>query len=248
MRITDEVQDQNVDLALIFLKPFKSKAKVRFEIEPKGEGCRVSWSMDSSMPFFMFFFMDMMRAMIGMDYERGLEMLKDYAEKGSVPSKIIETGASVFKGGAYVGITTEVPMSELGEAMTRDFARIKAELDQRGITPAGPAFSIYKEWKISKASAVYTAGIIVPPSTELAGSELESGTIPELNTFVLTHLGPYRHLGNAWSCGMQMARGKEFAQSKKHKPFEVYAMGPNGRVPSGESDENTETEVHFPLR
>ncbi len=247
MKITAEEPNHSVELDLTFIKPFKSKAKVRFEISDRGDGSTVSWGMDGSLPFFLFFLTGMMKTMIGMDYERGLRMLKDYVETGEVPSITKELGPSTFAGGRYLGITTEAPMSDMGEAMTRDFSRIKAHLERKGIEASGPAFSIYKKWKLSQARAVYTAGVIVPDGADLGELDLEVGTVPRIDTFALEHIGPFRHLGNAWAIGMLMARNREFSQSRKHKPFEVYPLGAGGRLPDGTSEATTETTLHFPL-
>jgi hypothetical protein len=53
--------------------------------------------MDSKQPFFQFFLKGMMTSLIGMDYERGLRMLKDYVETGSVPSTLEFPGIQEIK-------------------------------------------------------------------------------------------------------------------------------------------------------
>jgi len=88
MAITDESTNHSINIDLNFFKPWKSKAKVRFRIEHEGEGTKVTWFMDSSLPFFMFWMTKMMTALIGMDYDRGLSMLKEYAETGAVSTKL----------------------------------------------------------------------------------------------------------------------------------------------------------------
>ena len=49
------LDDQHIQYDLSFFKPFKSQAKTGFLIKEKGESTEVTWTMDSSMPFFMFF-------------------------------------------------------------------------------------------------------------------------------------------------------------------------------------------------
>ena len=78
MEITDAVPNQSVRYDLTFLKPFKSHAKVGMDIKAVGDTSEVTWTMDSALPFFMFFMKNMMEAFVGMDYERGLNLLKDY--------------------------------------------------------------------------------------------------------------------------------------------------------------------------
>jgi uncharacterized protein YndB with AHSA1/START domain/predicted transcriptional regulator YdeE len=247
MRITKEQSPTSVDLDLVFLKPFKSTSTVRFQIEPDAQGCRVSWTMDSSLPFFMFFMGKTLTNMIGMDYERGLNMLKDYAETGSVPSKIEERGESTYPGCKYVGISTECSLSELGPRMSADFKKLQEWQRHAGVKPAGDAFSTYLKWDLARGRVKYTSGVPVDSVPENLPGPLESGEIPKLKTYVLDHVGPYRHLGNAWSTGMQMGRAKEFRTSKAFTPFEIYPSMADGTLP-GTSDENTRTSIHFAVK
>jgi len=39
---------------------------------------------------------------------------------------------------------------------------------------------------------------------------------------VISHIGPYRHLGNAWSTADMMQRNAEFVCTRKMDPFEIY--------------------------
>ncbi|MEZ6097042.1 MAG: hypothetical protein R3C03_22940 [Pirellulaceae bacterium] len=77
-RVVDELR---------FLKPFKSICETSFELEPVSNGTRVTWNMDGAMPWFMFWMIPMMKTFIGMDYRRGLLMIKDLIETGSIPSQ-----------------------------------------------------------------------------------------------------------------------------------------------------------------
>ncbi len=65
---------------LNFIKPFKSFAKTAFVLKPDRDGTQVTWNMDSSLPWFLFWMIPMMKTFIGMDYQRGLSMLKDLIE------------------------------------------------------------------------------------------------------------------------------------------------------------------------
>ena len=136
MHITKEQRPEYVDIDLVFLKPFKSIAKVHFRIEPAAQGCRVAWTMESSLPFFMFFMSRVMENMIGMDYARGLNMLKDYAETGRVPSKVEERGVSTYPGCKYVGISSECALSEMGPRMSADFKQLERWQQAAGVQPA----------------------------------------------------------------------------------------------------------------
>ena len=73
---------------LKFLKPFKSEAKVDFFFEKQAKGTKLRWAMQSSVPVYLFFLKEMLAAMLGNDFERGLSMLKEFLETGEVLSEI----------------------------------------------------------------------------------------------------------------------------------------------------------------
>lgn len=66
----------------------------------------------------------MMEAYVGMDYERGLNLLKDYVEKGAVQSKLEFKGESTFPGTKYIGAKTTCSTDEINKAMMENFEKI----------------------------------------------------------------------------------------------------------------------------
>ena len=91
MRIESK-SDSQIKYALQFIKPWKSSATVYFSLADIGSSStKVTWSMDSHLPVLMFWMKKMMETFVGMDYERGLSMLKVYSEKGEVDFSKNET-------------------------------------------------------------------------------------------------------------------------------------------------------------
>lgn len=80
MEITGVTEPREVQMALSFLKPFKSENTVRFDLEPVGEGTQVTWTMETPRTFMsrvMGLFMNMDRT-VGKDFEQGLAQLDDH--------------------------------------------------------------------------------------------------------------------------------------------------------------------------
>jgi uncharacterized protein YndB with AHSA1/START domain len=76
------VSDQQVDIDLEFMSPWKARNKTVFALTPKDGGTAVDWTMSGSSPF-MFKLMGLvmnMDAMIGKDFEKGLAAMKSAAE------------------------------------------------------------------------------------------------------------------------------------------------------------------------
>jgi hypothetical protein len=83
MEITDQVLPGKVVIKLDFLEPFQSSNVTEFTLAPQGDTTTVTWNMSGPMPFaskLMSVFMSM-DAMIGKDFEKGLQQMKAVAEK-----------------------------------------------------------------------------------------------------------------------------------------------------------------------
>ena len=243
MAISGEDAPRSIDYDLNFLKPWKSYAKVRFQFDDTGSSTKTSWTMDSSLPFFMFWMKTMMTAFVGMDYQRGLNMLKEYVEKGTVSSRLEFPGIKPFPGGAYVGIRTSCKTGDIGPMMEADFAKFKDWLKRSGATPKGKPFSIYHRWDLVKGDAEYTLGCAFEPVPSDLPAGFITGEIPACEAFQVEHTGPYHYLGNAWAAGMMYGRNKAFATNKKIHPFEVYETDPDEV-----SENEAVTLLHFPVK
>ena len=230
LKITDEQPHRLIDYDLTFLKPWKSLAKVQFELEAADQGTKVTWIMDSSLPFFMFWMKKSMEAFLGMDFDRGLNMLKEYVEEGQVKSKLEFLGKGHYAGCKYVGIKRECRVDDVGSMMSADFEKLTELVGSQDNNLAGEPFSIYHKWDPVKQKVSYTAGFPLKSVPDQVPAGMQQGTIPATQTYTLRHVGSYLHLGNAWSTMMMMQRAKEFKPVKGFHPFETYVNNPKEAV------------------
>ena len=243
MKIDEEVEPNGINYTLTFLKPWKSTSQVKFLFTQEGQETTATWTMDGSLPIFMFWMKKMMVAMVGMDYQRGLKMLKPYIESGSNPSKLSFPGETQQAACNYIGITSETHMKGIGPCMTQNFTKLKNWLCENKIEPAGAPFSITHRFDMASQTTSCTAAIPVEKLPSPAPEGFICAERPGTSTFAIQHTGPYEHLGNAWSAGMFRARNKVFAQNKQIDCFEVYENNPE-ETPA----EELLTTVHFPLK
>jgi len=222
MDVIDDRRPNAIDYKLHFYKPWKSQADVRFEFAERDGGTETTWSMNSSLPFFMFWMTETMSKLIGMDYQRGLNMLKDHIETGSVPSTLELAGIQPFAGLDYIGVRKTCSMEEISEGMAECYGRLNDWMQENGEQPASDGLSIYHHWNLKTQTTDFTAAFPVPQIPSDLPSGLRSGSLPACDAFLVRHTGPYRHLGNAWSAGMQHKQAKQFKASKKIDCFEIY--------------------------
>lgn len=243
MAIAKEDSENSIDYNLTFLKPWKSKAKVKFVTTEKDGGTEVSWHMDSSLPWFMFWMKKMMIAFVGNDYERGLSLLKDYVEDGEIHSKLNWLGESQFPGCDYIGIKRNCAIAELGEVMKKDFTDLMDYSENIDGSDKNKSFSMYHKFDFVKGKASYTAGI---PTTKIPTdlpSDFFMGKIPATKIYTVEHIGPYHHLGNAWTTIYTMHRNKEIKGRRGIHPFETY-----GNSPADTDPKDLITHINFALK
>lgn len=230
MKLTKEVQHSRIEYDLTFLKPWKSEAKIAFEFVEKGDSTEVSWFMESKLPFFMFFMKKSMTAYIGMDYERGLKMLKDYIEDGNVHSKVTYKGESQMDAFEFIGIKNSTTMANLPEKMSKDFGDLMTFIEGKEFV-AGAPYAQYTKMDMVVGNMDYVAGIPVSKIPQDLPNGFISGNIGASKIATVEHIGPYHHLGNAWGMMSMMVRNKVVKQNKTIAPFEIYVSNPQNVDP-----------------
>jgi len=241
--VMTSLDENRMEAQLQFLKPWKSKADIAFDFQALAdEQTRVDWHMDSSLPFFMFFMLGKMKAMIKGDYDRGLSMFKDYLENGSVPSGTNVEGVVDVPKALYAGKLYHSSMADIGDSMGSAFPEVFHAATDAGADITGMPFSIYNNMDIVKTSCSYTAAVPIAESIKLpTGFKCDERVA--CKALKVVHTGPYRHLGNAWSTGMNDMRHAKMKMDKKNPPFEVYVNDPEKTA-----EESLITEIYIPVR
>lgn len=242
MKIVNNTPER-VDYDLTFLKPFKSTAKVSFLLEENENGTIANWTMESKLPFFMFFMKKKMEVFVGLDYSRGLKMLKDFVEKGKVESSLEFVGKKAYKGGDFIGIRTKTTVESIGKSMAEDIQNLMRFVNSNSIELNGKQFSQYHKFDFVTGEAEYTSGVIVNEIPENLDSKFVSGNLKEVPVNIVRHTGRYDHIGNAWSAQIMMERNKEFKQLKGYHPIEIYHNSPMDTEP-----ENLITDICFAIK
>jgi len=195
--------ENHLDMNLQFFKPFKSQAQVCFDLTPDEEFTKVTWHMTGRLPFFMSFMMKKMRAMIGMDYDRGLSMLKDYVETGIVRSRVLTGGITPILPQEYVGLKNECHLNELDDIRVRDFGRLQNLFDDNNISTGSAPFTIHQH--LNMESGIISLVSALPVMNHIkVEAPFFTDKLAASSALKVTHTGHYEHLGNAWSTAMSI--------------------------------------------
>lgn len=224
-----------------FLKPFKSVAEVGFDLTAEGSGTKITWSMNGSMPWFLFWMIPSLKSFIGMDYVRGLKMLKEWIETGRVLSDNNIVGPTSVGPVRMAGVRQTCEMKDIGPVMNQAIEQAKQQLEAAGLCPEGRVMAVYHGFDVKRLTFDFTAGYMIdqdvtPPST------MSVWAMPESQAFQVTHTGRYEHMGNPWSIAHQHIRYRKLKQ-QKIGTFEIYHNCPDD-VP----EEELLTDIYLPLR
>ncbi len=225
-----------------FLKPWKSVSKVSFDFESAGDGTKITWHMNGSMPWYMFWMIPMMEPYIGMDYERGLKMLKEWIETGEIQTKTNIRGVESIGPLRVAGVRKTCSFDNIGTSMKEAFEEASGKFEEQSISIEGHGISIYHDMNMKAKTFDYTSGFVLGDSVGEVPAGLSTWSIPSVQALVTEHHGRYDHLGNAWSAANQHARYKKLKQSKAGA-FEIYTNDCDTTPPA-----ELETIIYLPLK
>jgi len=222
-----EVNNETVEFDLLFLKPFRSKSKIIFRVKAISESaCEVIWEMHGKLPFFLFFLIKMMERTVGMDFLRGLQLLKDFAEHETNQCQILVLGIGDLDTLNYIGIPISCSFDKLGENNKKGFEDLMVFVRENDIALIGPPATIYHEFNVMKNTVRFT---VAAPSknkpnnlkTNMIFSSFKGGKF-----YGVELQGPYHHIGSAWAALSVRQRSKVFVADKKRDSIEVYLNSP----------------------
>ncbi len=225
-----------------FVKPFKSKSEVYWQFAEVKDGCEVTWGMRGKMPFFFKFMAKKMEPWIGMDYERGLKMIKDLLEKGKIDSEVSIEGVSKLEGFNFIAIKETCPMYEVGPSMKAAFSRIN-DLCEKEHIESDLAFSIYHKFDFTDPDCTYSSGVPVTSNVAVNG-EFYKEAYPSIKAVKVMFKGDYEHLGNGWAAAFSYVRYKRLKVNKTVDPIEIYLNDPHKEIDPA----NWLTAIYIPIK
>jgi predicted transcriptional regulator YdeE/uncharacterized protein YndB with AHSA1/START domain len=244
MRLLEADRGRHLKIDLRFLKPFKSTAAVAFDFQPgPSGGTRVKWRMEGSMPWFLFWMIPMMKTFLGMDFHRGLLMVKDWVESGRIDSKVTPHEVEQVGPMRVFGVRAQAHVEAVGPEAKPALERCERLFDQHGLQRTGACLAAYHKMDVKRGMLDFTIGFVVSDTVALpAGSGLSEWRLPLCRAFRVEHLGAYHHLGNGWSVANTLARHRKLKQSNAGA-FEVYRSTPKDAPPGSQR-----VDIYLPLK
>ena len=216
MDLVRDEANESITYDLSFVKPWKSQARIHISLAVKGDATEVTWTLEHSLSFFLFWKKKSIQAYLEVDYDRGFLMLKNLIETGSVPSHLKFLGREPSPSFVGVGIKRSGSMNGFEQDIETSYKEVK------DYYPEGQVFSVYYTWDLVRKEVAYFIGVRLDKTPGVIPDGMELINVPGMEVYALRHRGPYSHLSNGWSAGRMHGRAKIFRQSKRFPPFEIY--------------------------
>ena len=216
MDLVRDEANESITYDLSFVKPWKSQARIHISLAVKGDATEVTWTLEHSLSFFLFWKKKSIQAYLEVDYDRGFLMLKNLIETGSVPSHLEFLGREPSPSFVGVGIKRSGSMNGFEQDIETSYKEV------RDYYPEGKVFSVYYTWDLVRKEVAYFIGVRLDKTPGVIPDGMELINVPGMEVYALRHRGPYSHLSNGWSAGRMHGRAKIFRQSKRFPPFEIY--------------------------
>lgn len=245
MLVTQLELNKSVSMKLEFFKPWKSIAEVQFEIFSVDlKTTKVIWSMKTELPFFMFFFKKMLSAFMGRDFERGLKLLKEYAETGTVVCQSVYKGEVQLNGFQVLSKKVHCKIADLSEVLPAEFKKLE-QLVQTGAVPkpqeaVGMTYHFDVPNGVCDVASGYTYSLTEKISVPHG---FENTQIPNHRGLVVDYYGPYRNLTNPWAMAVGYQQARKLKVSKKIPMYEIYKV-----LPGGKDEKEIFTQIIVPLK
>jgi effector-binding domain-containing protein len=228
---------------LDFIRPTKSESKTGFKLEAIANRTKLVWWIDGNLPWYLFFLTPMIKTMVGMDYQRGLMMIKELAETGRITSSTEVLGIESIPPIRVAGLQAQSSVFNIEQSMEEMLVKLESEYQDQGMPKEGAMVAVYTRFKVKQGIFEYLLGRAIPDTLLIpTPSSLKEWKFPQARALHVRHTGSYKHLGNAWSIANQIAKHQKLKLNRSAS-FEIYTNSPHDNP-----EESLQTDLYLPLR
>lgn len=175
-------------------------ASVFHIVTPNGNGSKVTWIMQNSVPFFfraMMLFMNIDK-MVGPDFEKGLSKLKTAIESMPANTTVAQYDIKEFDWDVktYYGIkTNNIALDKIGPFFGQSYGKIGAALSKAKVQPLMPPKALYFKYDEQAKTCDVAAVIEVANGSKVTG--IEKFEFPPSKVLHIAYYGSYEKSANA---------------------------------------------------
>ena len=185
---------EEITYHLHFIKPWESESDGYIRLADAEGGTKVSWGFYGKNPFpwnIMMLFMNMDK-MIGKDFERGLEKLKELAEKEAAEVEKYEVKKVKFLAKNYAAVQKEVSWNEMKDFFESSFKKLQETMKQKRARMTGAPAGLYFTW--DEQNMKTDMAVAIPSHRMIDTEDVKTVRLPTSEAYSVDHVGPYEGL------------------------------------------------------
>lgn len=189
------------------------------------QGTHVDWDVTSHFkyPFnIMLLFMDF-GEMMSKEFNKGLAMLKDHAEKKAAEMKTtFEIKEMDLPARYYIGIRETIKMEDITAHLAENFPKVFGAVAQKGLEMAGMPSGLYYTWDEATSTTEFLQAAPLKENATIEG--FETVELPASKALVIDYYGAYEGIGAAHEA--MEAYLKEKGYTSRPPAIEEYVTDP----------------------
>ncbi|MGN6476694.1 MAG: SRPBCC family protein [Flavipsychrobacter sp.] len=227
--INDGVTDGEMKYLMDFKKPYQFKADGYYKVASEGGKTKVTWYYHQDLKFMERGFMAIMGVgkMLGKQFDRGLELLKNYSEAHADDTAVVGGGITdiMYPAHTYAAVRKVVKWADMHQFFGDSYALLGQQVGPR---INGPASALYYTWDEQNMQGDVAACFPVSSNAPFQGGTIIE--VPASAGYKMVYVGPYSNMHSAHAAIMQHIQ----AAGKTQKlAIEEYI-----KMPSNETDSN----------
>ncbi|HET6243722.1 MAG: SRPBCC family protein [Bacteroidetes bacterium] len=160
------ISDTKIETKVIFIEPWSSEMKAIFTLEPEASGVKVTWASDGTnpYPFNVFCLFMNMDEMIGKDFEKGLNNLKEKAENLNKEQRTYN-GYTIkeitLEPRVYLAKKGNISFDKIEGFYLENLPAIMESVNKAGVELSGAPCGLFYRWDTETNSAEMAAAMPV---------------------------------------------------------------------------------------
>ncbi len=230
---------------LQFIKPWESECHTAWNFKSTDTGVEVTWAMygeDNIMGKIMMLFMGSLDAMVGPDFEKGLENIEKASLAAMNKTYMNVDGTVEHPGMKYIYISRNSTQEEVGMNIQTYMPKLGMFFSMNNIESAGMPFTKYNVWDEKNKTTQFEIGIPVLEKPDMELGNFSYGEMDSFKAIKVVFKGNYIYLAKAWEFAMQYM--KENKLETVGAPMEVFETDP-GTEPN---PANWKTVIYIPIK
>jgi effector-binding domain-containing protein len=216
---------EKIHCRIEFLKPFKSRSSVHFELRANGENStQIDWIMQGRMPFLLRFMTQKMARTISRDYRIGLARLNALLNPSANGMELEFIGPVKLPAMNYLASPYEATSSDIAEKIRAGLAELNQFVQAHAVRSSGPTMNLIHEMDQGEH---FIGEVGMPINSATEGSEkITRQSLAGGAFFQVRYIGAYDHMELAWHAAFSHLQMCKLKADTKRPALEIYERPP----------------------